>query len=130
MPFLNRKTLAPASLLSENSGCYLGNQTVMLPSKGGSLPSSKYSFGWCRLSEGSSDKKCGSRGGVQFYRIPEYKLNPTRMARMPQDCQELKRNQIQNRTIFLETLTKMIMDSLPHPISHLSFAEPKEILES
>lgn len=40
MPLLNSQTLAPASLLSENSGCYPGNQTMMLPSKGGCLLSS------------------------------------------------------------------------------------------
>lgn len=40
MPLLNSKTLATVHLLSENSGCYPGNQTVMFPSKGGCLLSS------------------------------------------------------------------------------------------
>ena len=69
MPLPKSKTLAPESLMSESSGCYPGNQTMTLPSKGGCLPSG-VKFGWLRVSECSPGTNCGGSAGVQFYKMP------------------------------------------------------------
>lgn len=70
MALLNSKTLATVHLLSENSGCYLGNQTDVSLQRF----AEQCSFGWLRVSGCNSSKKkkkSGGKEGVQFYKMPE-----------------------------------------------------------